>query len=395
MADRQRSITYCDKIEDHSERKGKYRQCKKCSKAYADKIKMESHLFHKHNIFTTQSRFIWRDSLVKQYFTPERNKYFAKCTICTSQRVYKINSKDNLLRHLEQKHGDKLDKIEEEITNSWVLKHFRIDSSLRRSFCREERCKFICRTVHGINFLKSHLNKDHRISEHSESDRGTRSYNVDATIQQPVAEGSYASTSSHHRHRQGDQQSFLIGRYSASSTSTSMSHDNLHGVIQHEVNRSETETIEPMIRPEPEIGIASGFDINFLIGPHSAPSTSTSMSHDNLHGVIQHQSETETIKQMIPPEQERGAAGFNYEECAELFETLQSESETADLLDQTKLFESKDASSQIKPVPCSAKSVDDENVKNLPESKTRKRKSDPTDEDVKNLPESKTQKRKS
>ncbi|XP_071565536.1 uncharacterized protein [Temnothorax nylanderi] len=359
MADQHQEFTYCNTIWEHCERvkpeeKKKYKgntRCKQCKESSSDMQYLEAHLYHAHKIHTTEGNFIWGDSIVERYFRRE-HKYIAKCNECGL--VLHVYEKSKLLDHLEL-HPDILNTIQNEITSSWLNDHFRIDTESGEAHCIHKCFSF--KIVNGIDFFKKHLAVSHWIKEHSESGRGTRSYNVEATIQQPVAEGSYASTSTHHRHRQGDQQSFLIG-------------------------------------------------------PYSAPSTSTSMSHDNLHRVIQHRSGTETIKQMIPPEQERGAAsGFDIEECAEFFETLQSESETADLLDQTKLFESKDASSQIKPVPCSAKSVDDENVKNLPESKTRKRKSDPTDEDVKsktrkresdptdedvkNLPESKTRKRKS
>ncbi|XP_071628345.1 uncharacterized protein [Temnothorax longispinosus] len=198
----------CDKLPP---KKGIY--CYYCPKLLkVSAVSIEAHLFHMHNIFTTEGNFIWKDEIRNcspwRYFTHDQ-KYIPNCIICgEAVRVY---YKNHLERHLNR-HIKMMDKIREKMYNCSVLsQHFTVDTENFKTNCKH--CSWSIDTFDGRmqceEHLKFHRAKCRNINKHSESDGKTGHYNVNATIQQPVTAGNYASTSFHndrHERRSENQE---------------------------------------------------------------------------------------------------------------------------------------------------------------------------------------------
>ncbi|XP_011161721.1 uncharacterized protein LOC105197172 isoform X2 [Solenopsis invicta] len=109
----------------------------------------------------------FRNTVAWQYFTSE-NWPFTKCNICNKR--YNGKRLQHLEEHLFLKHPKTVEKIKNEIRCSWMSKYFTFDKRDRMDFAKcIYNCKPFC-IFRGINYLRSHLSKNHNIDEFNDSD---------------------------------------------------------------------------------------------------------------------------------------------------------------------------------------------------------------------------------
>jgi len=154
------------------------------------------HLYRSHNIIEQKVILKWNndDHLIWQHFF-KKDLFIAECKFC-GYLLSSAYKKEGLEIHIIRMHSQLITAIRKEITRSWVSPHFTFNMDDCSTNCIH--CDYNIKTFYGVDVLKNHLNSNHYMIIHKDSEfhGKIRDYNSDATTRQSITEGNNVATSS-------------------------------------------------------------------------------------------------------------------------------------------------------------------------------------------------------